>query len=71
MPTAICPECDEEVYVDADSEQGDRVSCDECGTQLVVVGLDPIEVDAYEEPESDDPADEEDFESYDYDDDRF
>jgi alpha-aminoadipate carrier protein LysW len=71
MPTAICPECDEEVYVDADSEQGDRVSCDECGTQLVVVGLDPIEVDAYEESEADDPADEEDFESYDYEDDRY
>ena len=27
MPTAVCPECDEEVYVDADSEQGDVVSC--------------------------------------------
>lgn len=71
MPTAICPECDEEVYVDADSEQGDRVSCDECGTQLVVVGLDPIEVDVYEESESDDDQDEEDYESYDYEDDRY
>lgn len=71
MPTAICPECDEEVYIDADSEQGDRVSCDECGTGLVVVGLDPIEVDMYEGSESDDFDDEEDFESYDYEDDRY
>ena len=71
MPTAICPECDEEVYVDADTEQGDRVSCDECGAQLVVVGLDPIEVDVYEETESGDYADEEDFDSYDYEDDRY
>jgi alpha-aminoadipate/glutamate carrier protein LysW len=47
MPTAVCPECDEEVYVDADSEQGDTVTCDECGTELEVVGLDPIELDAY------------------------
>ena len=71
MPTSICPECDEEVYVDAESEQGDRVTCDECGTQLVVVGLDPIEMDVYEESESDDLDDEEDFESYDYDNDRY
>ena len=48
MPTTVCPECDEEVYVDADSEQGDVVTCDECGTELEVVGLDPIEVDIYE-----------------------
>jgi alpha-aminoadipate carrier protein LysW len=48
MPTAVCPECDEEVYVDADSEQGDVVSCDECGSDLEVVGLDPIELDLYE-----------------------
>lgn len=48
MPTAVCPECDEEVYVDADSEQGDVVTCDECGVDLEVVGLDPIELDVYE-----------------------
>ena len=48
MPTAVCPECDEEVYVDADSEQGDNVTCDECGAVLEVVGLDPIELDLYE-----------------------
>ncbi len=45
MPTAICPECSEEVYVDSDSEQGDSVSCDECNASLTVVGLDPIELD--------------------------
>lgn len=66
MPTTVCPECDEEVYVDADSEQGDVVTCDECGTDLEVVGLDPIEVDVYE-GESDDFDDDEEF---DYDDDR-
>jgi lysine biosynthesis protein LysW len=45
MPTAICPECSEDVYVDADSEQGDNVSCEECNASLTVVGLDPIELD--------------------------
>lgn len=65
MPTSVCPECNEEVYVDSDSEQGDRVSCDECGTNLVVVGLDPIELDVVEETETGD-QEEEDVEAYDY-----
>jgi len=49
MPTTACPECSEDVYVDADSEQGDVVSCDECGTELEIVGLDPIELDVHED----------------------
>jgi len=65
MPTSVCPECDEEVYVDSDSEQGDRVSCDECGSSLVVVGLDPIELDLFEESEVGD-LEEEDAEAFDY-----
>ena len=61
MPTAVCPECDEEVYVDADSEQGDVVTCDECGADLEVVGLDPIELDLYEgDDDLDDDYEEED-----------
>jgi alpha-aminoadipate/glutamate carrier protein LysW len=63
MPNTTCPECDEEVYVDAESEQGDIVSCDECGAQLEVVGLDPIEVDLHVDRDSDD-VEEEDFESF-------
>jgi alpha-aminoadipate carrier protein LysW len=62
MPTTICPECSEDVYVDADSEQGDVISCDECGTDLEIVGLDPIELDIHEEGDSEDFDDEEEFE---------
>jgi lysine biosynthesis protein LysW len=71
MPTSICPECDEEVFVDAESEQGDRVSCDECGAGLVVVGLDPIELDLHEGSDNDDLSDDVDYESMDYEDDRY
>ena len=71
MPTSICPECDEEVFVDAESEQGDRVSCDECGSGLVVVGLDPIELDLYEESAAEDYGDEVDYEAMDYENDRY
>lgn len=64
MPTTSCPECDEEVYVDAESEQGDVVSCDECGADLEVVGLDPIELDLYQDRDDDDDERDEDYESY-------
>ena len=47
MPTTACPECSENVFVDAESEQGDIIACEECGTQLEIVGLDPIELDIY------------------------
>ena len=69
MPTTVCPECDEDVYIDAESEQGDIVTCDECGSRLEVVGLDPIEVDLHVTRDSDDA--EEDFESFDYENERY
>ena len=52
MPATACPECEEKVYVDPESEQGDIVTCDECGAELEVVGLDPIELDLYEEKDA-------------------
>ncbi len=64
MPTAICPECNEEVYVDADAEQSDVVNCDECGTSLVVVGLDPVELDIYDEDAGTDLDDFDDDDEY-------
>ena len=67
MPVSVCPECTEEVFVDADSEQGDTIACEECGSTLVVVGLDPIELDPKAEDESPE-ADKDDFDSYGYDD---
>ncbi len=48
MPTTACPECEEKVFVDAESDQGDIVTCEECGADLEVVGLDPVELDVYE-----------------------
>src|SRR5919202_360843 len=54
MPRGTCPECEAEVQVDEDTDKGDVVECDDCGTALEVVGLDPIELDiAVEEEEED------------------
>ena len=71
MPTAICPECSEEVFVDAESEQGDNVICDECSSRLVVVGLDPFELDLYDEDSESDGDHDDDMHGYDYDDGRY
>ncbi|MEO8072638.1 MAG: hypothetical protein ABI891_14585 [Acidobacteriota bacterium] len=62
MPTTACPECSEDVYVDAESEQGDIISCDECGSELEIVGLDPIELDIYTNDIDDFEDDDDDFE---------
>ena len=70
MPTSICPECDEEVYVDAEIEQGDLVACEECHSDLVVVGLDPIELDLRDESD-DSLSDDEDYGTSDYENDRY
>ena len=69
MPTSICPDCSEEVYVDAESEQGDNVICDECGSKLVVVGLDPVELDLHEEVDPDSTSSG--LDSYDFDEERY
>ncbi len=64
MPTSICPECSEEVFVDAEVEQGDTTACEECGSSLVVVGLDPIELDLRDE-DADGHSDRDDLDGYD------
>jgi alpha-aminoadipate carrier protein LysW len=63
----VCPECDNPITIDADEvEEGETVQCDECGTELEVVSVDPLElapvdVLAYDDEENS-PAVEEDEE---------
>lgn len=59
MPTGTCPECDADVHVDTDADKGDMISCEECGTDLELVGLDPVELDIVEEDFDDDDEEEE------------
>jgi alpha-aminoadipate carrier protein LysW len=61
VPTGTCPECDADVHVDTDADKGDIVACEECGTELEVVGLDPVELDIVEEEDLDEDEDEDEF----------
>jgi alpha-aminoadipate carrier protein LysW len=61
VPTGTCPECEADVHVDTDTDKGESVSCEECGVELEVVGLDPVELDIVEEEDLDDDEDEDDF----------
>lgn len=59
VPTGTCPDCDADVHVDTDADKGDIIDCDDCGIQLEVVGLDPVELDMVEEEAVDDDDDDE------------
>ncbi|HTR36019.1 MAG TPA: hypothetical protein VMH80_08970 [Bryobacteraceae bacterium] len=60
-----CPKCDAVIDVDEDElDEGDTLTCDECGANLSVAGLDPLEL----EP-ADDEDEEEEEEDFDYDED--
>ena len=61
VPTGTCPECDADVHVDLDTDKGEIVSCEECGTELEVVGLDPVELDIVEEESLDEDEDEDEY----------
>ncbi len=55
-----CPVCEGAIDVDEeDVDEGDTLSCDECGADLKVVSTDPLELESAEEVEEEE--DEEDF----------
>ena len=61
---ALCPECDAELDVDEfDADKGDVISCPECGSNLHIVGLSPLEVEVVsDEDDDEDELEEEDEE---------
>ena len=60
-----CPNCDAVIDVDEDElDEGDTLTCDECGADLSVTSLDPLELETQEDEEE---AEEE--EDFDYDED--
>ena len=60
----VCPECDNPINMEDEVDRGETVQCEECGAELEVVSVDPIELAAVEDAGYDDddvsqPAEEE------------
>jgi alpha-aminoadipate carrier protein LysW len=57
MATA-CPECDNPLDIDVDDvEEGEVITCDECGSDFEVVSADPLELAPVDEEGYDDEED--------------
>ena len=55
-----CPVCEGKIDVDEeDVDEGDTISCDECGADLKVVSTDPLELESADEAEEEEEEDEE------------
>ncbi|WP_263366753.1 hypothetical protein [Edaphobacter bradus] len=51
----VCPECDNPIDVDTDQvEEGETLQCEECGVDLEVVSIDPLELAPIDEAGYDD-----------------
>jgi alpha-aminoadipate/glutamate carrier protein LysW len=50
----VCPECDNPIDIDDEVDAGETVQCEECGTELEVVSVDPIQLAPVEEAGYDD-----------------
>jgi len=57
---AHCPECEAAVDIEADDvEEGQLISCPECGADLEVVNTNPIEFDLADDEDMEEEDDEE------------
>ncbi len=67
---ANCPNCDAVIEVDEEElGEGDTLICEECGADLSVTGIDPLELETTEDEEEDeDESDDHDYDEDDEDD---
>ena len=57
---ATCPECEYDEIDTEDFEEGDTLSCPECGKSLVLVGADELEFADDDDDDDEDDLEEED-----------
>jgi len=58
---ATCPECDADVDVDEfDVDKGDLISCAECGSNLQVGSIAPLELEPADDDDEDDDDEDDD-----------
>lgn len=64
---ATCPECDADLDIDeAEVDEGDIVTCGECGETFTVTGVDPLELELNDDDDEDE-EEEDDEEGDDFD----
>ncbi len=52
-----CPVCDADIDVEEDElDEGDTISCNECGADVRVLSVDPLELEPLEEDEDEEEA---------------
>jgi hypothetical protein len=66
---ATCPECEFDEIDTADHEEGDTLSCPECGKNLVLLGADELDFADDDDDLDDDDDEDEDEDEDDVDDD--
>jgi len=55
-----CPMCDADIDVEEeDLDEGDELTCDECGSTISVTSTDPLELEADDEEDDEDEEDSE------------
>jgi alpha-aminoadipate carrier protein LysW len=55
----VCPECDNPLDIDTDlAEEGEVLTCEECGTDIEIVSVDPLELAPVDSEDYDDEDDE-------------
>lgn len=70
-----CPLCNASIDVDEDElDEGDSLICEDCGANLNVTSVSPVELsegeeDDFEDDDEEDEDDDEDYDDYDEDDD--
>lgn len=63
-----CPLCDANLDVEEDEiDEGDSIVCEECGANLKVASLNPLEIEEAEEELEEEDEDDEDDEEEDFD----
>jgi len=61
-----CPQCDAVIDVDEDElDEGDAITCEECGANLSVTGVSPLELTAEAADKDDDDEDLDDDDDFD------
>ena len=53
MPNITCPECDAEITIPTGAMENELIACAECGAELEIISLDPLELDLAPEVEED------------------